>query len=244
MNIALIFAGGNGERMRNSIPKQFIEVKGKSILIYTLQIFQKNNLIDFIYLAVPEKYIEKAECWAEQYSLDKVKNIISGGASAQETIYRLLLEVDKDFKDNPIVVLHDGVRPIVTQETINKNIQCVRDNGNAVSVTPCYETIVVNDKEQGIMDVPYRVRTFAAQAPQSFYLNDILSAHREIQAQNGGYENMIDACTIYHELGRKVELVEGNRGNIKITTPEDIYMFEALLEHMPEIWSRNGQDFS
>jgi 2-C-methyl-D-erythritol 4-phosphate cytidylyltransferase len=236
MNLALIFAAGSGERMNNSIPKQFIEVKGKPILVYTLQIYQKNSLIDLIYLAVPADYIEQTKNWVEKYSLSKVKVIISGGNSAQETIYKLLTKVREDISENPVVVIHDGVRPIVTQETINKNIECVKKNGNAVSVTPCYETIVVNDKENGIIDVPYRNRTFAAQAPQGFFLYDILSAHEEIRVKNGGYENMIDACTIYYELGRKIELIEGNRGNIKITTPEDIYMFDALLDNMPEIW--------
>lgn len=236
MNIALIFAAGSGERMNNSVPKQFIEVKGKPILLYTLQIYQKNEKIDLIYTAVPDNYIEQTKEMVEKYSLTKVKNIISGGDSAQETIYKLLQKVRDEENDNPIVILHDGVRPIVAQETINKNIECVKTNGNAISVTPCYETIVVNDKKYGVTDVPYRDMTYAAQAPQGFYLDDILAAHDEIRIKNGGYANMIDACTIYFELGRKIELIEGNRGNIKITTPEDIYMFEALLDNMPEIW--------
>ena len=236
MNIALVFAGGNGQRMKNDVPKQFLKVKGKPILIYTLEIYQKNQLIDEIYLAIPEGYMEQTEDWLEEYSLSKVKTIISGGDSAQETIYKLLVKVRADYDNNPIVILHDGVRPIVTQKTICSNIKCVKEYGNAISVTPCYETIVINDEEEGLLDVPYRSRSYTAQAPQGFYLNDIIDVHETIRKRKDGYMNMIDACTMYYELGKKVELVEGNRGNIKITTPEDIYMFEALLDNMPEIW--------
>lgn len=236
MNIAVIFAAGTGERMKNDIPKQFIEINGKPILIYTLQIYQKNAQIDMIYLAVPNGYLNQTEEWINQYQLTKVQRTIIGGNSAQETIYKLLVKIREDVDDNPIVIIHDGVRPIVTQNTINENINCVKEKGNAVSVTPCYETIVVNDCDRGIIDVPYRKRTFAAQAPQGFYLDDVLDVHKSIMKRKNGYEDMVDTCTMYYELGKKIALVEGNRGNIKITTPEDIYMFKSLLENMPEIW--------
>ena len=103
--------------------------------------------------------------------------------------------------------------------------------GNAITCTPCFETILVSHDGKEVNEVPYRKETFAAQAPQSFYLKDIIEAHEKIQKRPEGYENMIDACTIIRTVGGEAHMVEGNRGNIKVTTPEDVYTFRALLQY-------------
>lgn len=130
-----------------------------------------------------------------------------------------------------IVLIHDGVRPVVEYEVISENIASVKRYGSAITSTQCYETILVSHDGCSVDDLPLRKESYSAQAPQSFYLKDIMEAHEAIRRTNPGYENMVDACTIYNALGKKPHMVMGNRGNIKVTTPEDVYMFRALLQY-------------
>lgn len=231
MNIAIIFAGGSGVRMGAGLPKQFLEINGKPVLIHTLQLFEYHKEIDKIYLAVLEDYIDYTRDLVEDYHLRKVCRILPGGETAQDTIYKALKAVEEENPDDSIVLLHDGVRPFVSYDVITRNIQGVKDNGNAITATPCFETIMVSKDGKSVDSVPYRKETFAGQAPQSFYLKDIIAAHDEVRQRPEKYENMVDACTIIRSCGIEAHLVEGNRGNIKVTTPEDVYMFRALLQY-------------
>lgn len=227
--IAILFAGGSGVRMGLELPKQFVEVEGKPIIAYTIDIFQQNNNIDEIYIVTVRDYIEHVWGICEKYHYDKVVSITEGGKTAQDSIYNGLTEVKK-HNDNPIVLLHDGVRPFVTQEAVDLTIECTKKNGNAVTCIPCYETILESKDGDTVNKTLIRRETFTGQAPQAFYLDDIISAHDEIRSRENGYENMVDACTIFKELGRDVYMVMGNRGNIKITTKEDLYIFKAYLQ--------------
>lgn len=231
MNIAIIFAGGKGVRMGAGIPKQFLEINGKPILVHTLQLFEFHREIDKIYLAVLEDYIPYVEDLVDQFRLRKVAAVIPGGDTAQDTIYRALKKAESENPQDSIVLIHDGVRPLVSYRTISDNIKCVKANGNAITVTPCYETIMISQDGQTVGQVPYRKETYSAQAPQSFVLKDIIAAHDQIRNRPEGYENMVDACTIIRTIGKEANMVEGNRGNIKVTTPEDVYMFRALLQY-------------
>ncbi len=231
MNIAVIFAGGSGTRMGAGIPKQYLEINGKPILIYTLQLFEYHREIDAIYLAVPEEYIGYTKVLVEDFHIHKVRDVIAGGETAQNTIYNALKRAEQDAEGDDIVLLHDGVRPFVSYDVISRNIAGVKKMGNAITCTPCFETILVSHDGKEVNEVPYRKETFAAQAPQSFYLKDIIEAHEKIQKRPEGYENMIDACTIIRTVGGEAHMVEGNRGNIKVTTPEDVYTFRALLQY-------------
>ena len=219
MNIAMIFAGGRGVRMGSGIPKQFLEIHGKPVLVHTLELFQEHDMIDKIYISVLEDYIGKTQKLVDRYGLDKVVSIIPGGATAQDSIYNVLKDAEKENDGDSIVLLHDGVRPFVSYDTIKQNIESVQKYGSAITCTACYETILLSKD------------TFAAQAPQSFRLKDIIAAHDEVRAINPSYENMVDACTIMTTLGKEVHMISGNRGNIKVTTPEDVYMFRALLNY-------------
>ena len=231
MNIAIVFAGGSGVRMGAGIPKQFLEINGKPIIIHTLQLFQYHNEIDKIYLAVLEDYIDYMRVLVEEYHLTKVVCIMPGGSTAQDPIYGELKRAESENPDDSIVLIHDGVRPFVSYDVISRNIQGVKDYGSAITATACYETIIISKDGKGVDAVPFRKETFTAQAPQSFYLKDIIAAHDYVRSLSTGYSNMVDACTIMTSQGKSVHLVEGNRGNIKVTTPEDVYTFRALMQY-------------
>ncbi len=232
MNIAIIFAGGSGVRMGAGIPKQFLEINGKPILIHTLQLFQGHEEIDRIYLAMSRDYIEYTEALVKEYGIDKLAAIVPGGETAQDSIYNALKKAQLDGNpEDSVVLIHDGVRPCVEYDVISDNIESVLAYGSAITATPCYETILVSRDGCKVEDVPLRSESYAAQAPQSFYLKDILEAHERMRARENRYEGMVDACTIYRALGRQPHIVAGNRGNIKVTTPEDVYTFRAFLQY-------------
>ena len=230
-NIAIIFAGGSGVRMGAGIPKQFLEINGKPVIIHTLQLFQYHDEIDKIYLSVLEDYIPYMKELVDEYRLTKVVSIIPGGETAQDSIYNALKKAESENADDSIVLIHDGVRPFISYEVISNNIAGVKKHGNAITCTACYETIMISKDGKQVDTVPYRKETFAAQAPQSFYLKDIIAAHDYVRALPTRYDNMVDACTIVRTQGITAHMVEGNRGNIKVTTPADVYMFRALLQY-------------
>jgi 2-C-methyl-D-erythritol 4-phosphate cytidylyltransferase len=231
MNIAAIFSGGSGVRMGAGIPKQFLQVNGKPILVHTLQLFQYHDQIDKIYISVIEEYIDYVWDLVEEYHLTKVCGVMAGGETAQDSIYNALKEIEKENDPDSIVLLHDGVRPFVSYETIANNIEGVKEYGNAITCTACFETILLSEGGETVDSVPFRKNTYAAQAPQSFRLQDIIAAHDEIRARPSRYENMVDGCTIIKTLGKEAHMVEGNRGNIKVTTPEDVYIMRGLLQY-------------
>ena len=231
MNIAVVFAGGSGVRMGSGIPKQFLEINGKPIIVYTLQLFQYHDKIDKIYLSVLERYIPYMNMLIEEYRLQKVAQVLPGGETAQDSIYHALKAAERENPQDSIVLIHDGVRPFVSYEVISNNIESVKEHGNGITCTPCYETIMISSDGKEVGQVPYRKETFAAQAPQSFYLKDIIAAHDVVRNSAARYENMVDACTIIRSQGMEAHMVMGNRGNIKVTTPEDVYVFRGLLQY-------------
>lgn len=235
MNIAVIFAGGVGQRLDdsiNAIPKQFLEINGKPILVHTLLHFQNHNEIDRIYISVLESYLDYTKELVRNYNIDKVKNIVKGGSSGQDSIYNALKAAEKENSNDSIVLIHDGVRPIITKKVISDNIESVKKFGTGITTTPCYETILVSKDGKIPIHVPLRKETFAAQAPQSFRLGEIVEAHEKIRKT--GYDGIIDSCTLFHTLGRETRLVKGNFGNIKITTPQDVYILKGILDYQNE----------
>ena len=207
MNIAIIFAGGSGVRMGAGIPKQFLEIEGKPVLVHTLRLFQYHRKIDKIYLSVLEDYISYVQGLIDEYHLTKVAGVMAGGETAQDSIYIALKRAAEENDGDSIVLLHDGVRPYVSYDVISNNIRSVQEKGNAITCTPCYETILLSKTGESVDAVPYRKETFAAQAPQSFYLRDIIHYHNLIRASENGYENMVDACTIIKSLGIEAHMV-------------------------------------
>lgn len=230
MNIALIFAGGAGKRMNtHGIPKQFLELYGKPIIIYTLEKFEYHDEIDGIVIACLKDYIPKMWKLLNQFHISKVQAIVPGGDTGQESIYNGLCKINELFPSNPIVLVHDGVRPLVDPSTITKAIACVREHGSAVTVTPATETIITEnsstqDGELGnILD---RASCKVAKAPQCFYAAELLEAHRK--ARQEGLDNFIDSASLMRHYGHSLYEVEGRTENIKITTPVDYYIFKAI----------------
>ena len=228
--LAIIFAGGSGVRMGSAIPKQFLELDGKPVLAHTLELFERHPSIDGIYLVVNADYVEQAPEFVRRWGVTKFCGVTAGGASAQESIYNGLIYAAAHEPCDSIVLLHDGVRPYVTPEVISANVEAVEKYGSAITYTPCYETIVLSGDGAAIESIPPRSHSYTAQAPQGFRLGEILAAHERIRARPEGYEGMVDQATICFTLGIPVRLVPGNRGNVKITTPEDIVTLEALMK--------------
>lgn len=231
MNIAIVFAGGSGVRMGAAVPKQFLPLDGKPVLAHTLALFEEHPRIDRIRVVAAKEYIGTVEALCRTYHIGKCASVTAGGASAQDSIYAGLCAAKAAGDgDDAIVLLHDGVRPYVARDVITANIEAVERFGNAVTHTPCFETIVISRDGEKIDALPFRRESYTAQAPQSFRLGDILAAHERIRARDGGYTDMIDQATICWTLGIPIHLVPGNRGNVKITTPEDIVFLEALIK--------------
>jgi len=235
MTVAVIFAGGAGVRMGASVPKQFLEIAGKPVLAHTLQLFQSHAEIDGIVLVVQREYFKRTQDLCLEYGISKVLRTVNGGVSAQDSIYNGLRACrDMSLPDDTVVLIHDGVRPYITPEVISANISSVKKHGNGITFTPCYETLIISRDGQSICDIPPRRESYSAQAPQSFRLGDIFNAHEKVRAMPGGYTDLVDQATLLWKLGIPIHLVPGNRGNIKITTPEDIAMLDALLRNKEE----------
>ena len=229
-NIAIIFAGGSGARMGSGIPKQFLEVDNKPILIHTLEIFDDHPEIDEIYVACRKDYIGQLNKLVKKFMLTKVMGIVEGGATGQDSIYNGLMAA-KANNENAIVLIHDGVRPCINAEVITDNIESVKANGTAITCTSMYETPVSSKDGKKIDSAPPRSEFYTAQAPQSFYLNDIIAVHDETRQTNPSYDGIVDSCSLMRASGKDVYIVEGPRGNIKVTTPEDLYIFRAMREY-------------
>ena len=229
MNIAVIFAGGSGKRMHTkSRPKQFLEYQGKPIIIYTLELFDNHPMIDGIVVSCLEEWIPFLEKMLKKFEINKVKKIVPGGETGQDSIYNGLAAAE-DFSNeqDDIVLIHDGVRPLITGQTITDNIEMVQKEGSCITCIPATETFVVNHPD-GSLEIPTRANSLIARAPQSFYLKEILSAHRK--AREEGRHDFIDSCSMMHHYGYRLGKVIGPMENIKITTPTDYFVFKAMVE--------------
>ncbi len=228
MTYALIFAGGSGTRMNSrSRPKQFLQFYGKELIIYTLENFQNHPEVGGIVVVCIQDWIPYLKKLLEKYGIDKVKKIVPGGVTGQESIYNGLSAIKEFSKPKDIVLVHDGVRPFVNESLISECIKCVKEHGSAITVTPAIETIVTldNGKIQTITD---RSKCFHAKAPQCFYVDELFAAHEK--ARTEGNTNMIDSASLMKIYGHELYTVKGNFDNIKITTPADFYTFKALYE--------------
>lgn len=229
MNYTLIFAGGSGTRMNSkSRPKQFLQFYGKELIIHTLENFQNHPEIDGIVVVCIKEWIPYLQKILIKYEIDKVKAIVSGGTTGQESIYKGL-EFIKSFDNDEksIVLIHDGVRPFINSDVISACIASVKENGSAITVVPATETIITSENGK-ISSITDRSKCCLARAPQCFYLNEILDAHHK--AISDGNLNMIDSASLMKFYGHDLYTVEGNVDNIKITTPADFYTFKALYE--------------
>lgn len=230
MNIVVIFAGGTGARMNTrSRPKQFLEVHGKPILVYTIEKFNDHPEIDRIILVCLESWIDYAHKLVAMYNLNKVMDIIPGGENG--FISRLKgMERAYEISNSPndVVMLHDGVRPMINEDLITNCIESVNNHGSAITTAPAVETIFINGGENRVGDIFNRSLCRLARAPQCFILEDAYKAHKLAVAD--GHDDFIDTAMLMQHYGAELHMVDGPMENIKITTPTDFYLFRALLD--------------
>lgn len=226
-NIAVIFAGGFGTRMNTvSRPKQFLELQGKPIIIYTLELFDTHPEIDGMVVVCIESWIPFLKKQLKKFEITKVVDIVHGGETGQDSIYNGLICAVTHFHEDSCVLIHDGVRPLITQQTITDNIKTVKEKGNCITCIPATETFVVKQKDDSLQ-IPTRANSLIARAPQSFILHDILTAHE--QARKEGRHDFIDSCTMMSYYGHHMHTIIGPMENIKITTPTDFFIFRAMV---------------
>lgn len=232
MNIAVIFAGGVGTRMNTkTLPKQFLSMHGKPIIIYTIEHFEQHKDIDAIVVACVAEWIDYLNELLEKYNIKKVKKVVEGGSNGQLSIYNGLCAAEEVANgEKSIVLIHDGVRPLINETLISSNLESVRNNGSAITSVPVKETVLMvkDNDERRIENIPNRANTRLARAPQSFWLDEIIEAHRKVMSEDK--TDFIDSCSLMQYMGKKMYLVDGPLENIKITTPDDFYTMRALLD--------------
>ncbi|WP_449456448.1 2-C-methyl-D-erythritol 4-phosphate cytidylyltransferase [Streptococcus suis] len=226
---AVIFAGGSGSRMKTTTkPKQFLELHGKPIIIHTIEHFENHPLVDQIVIVCIEGWIEYLETLLSKFQIKKVVKVVPGGTTGQMSIFNGLEALSGNIENDDIVLIHDGVRPLIDAEIITNNIECVRNNRTAITVKPVIETVIQVNEDNAITNVVDRDSCQTAVAPQSFYFADIYSLH--LKAQEDGLINMTDSATLVRHYGLDLFTVMGGPENIKITTPSDFYIFRAIYD--------------
>lgn len=237
-NIALIIAGGIGARMHQDIPKQFINVKDKPVIVYTLEAFQNHPNIDAIEVVCLEGWHDILRAYAKQFNITKLENIVNGGETGQDSIRNGLYDIAKRYNaDDDIVLIHDAIRPMVSADIISDNIRVCRKYGNATTVIPCTSVMLKTEDGDVSEDQIPRDNLKITQTPQAFFLNELLEVHAK--AIKMDLLPSIASCALYVEMGKKVYLSKGSEKNIKITTQEDIEIFTSLLASQRPDWFKN-----
>ena len=237
MNIGLIIAGGSGNRMGQDIPKQFMHVDGAPIIIMTMLAFERHPDIDAIAVVCLKGWDTVLQSYANQFSIKKLKWIFPGGDTGFESIHNGIYGLkEAGCDDEDLVLIHDSVRPLLSQEIISSNIATCKAYGYAITGIQCREAILESDDGFTTNTSIPRDRLIRTQTPQTFRLGNIIAAHEE--AKEKGITNSVASCTLIAELGpqRMMHIVPGSEKNIKITTVEDLEMIKALMHTSKESW--------
>ncbi len=232
MNIGLIIAGGSGQRMKQEIPKQFLNVNDKPVIIYTLEAFQRHPDIDEIGVVCIDGWHDILRAYARQYKIDKLTWIISGGKNGQDSIRNGVYEAEKRYRKDDILLIHDAIRPMVSHEIISDCIVQCKQYGSAITVVPCNTAVLRKTTDISSTEVVLRDQLAMTQTPQAFPIGKLADIHR--RALEKGITNSVASCTLMVEMGEEVHFSIGTETNIKLTTPDDLKIFKALL-------SLNGQ---
>ena len=220
MNVALLTAAGSGTRMQLNIPKQFIHVDDKPIIIYTMEAFQNHPSIDAIIVVTIDSWSDVLWAYAKQFGITKLKWVVPGGDSGQESIHN-------ELSDDDVVLVHDGNRPLVSSQIISDSLATFSKYGSAVAAIPCTEVVFESDDGLTSMVSTERERLLRTQTPHTYRIGDLYGAH--LEAQSRGLTNTAASCMLMKELGRMTYFSKGSEENLKITTPEDLKIFKALL---------------
>ena len=226
-NIALITAAGKGTRLVGvGIPKQFLRVRGKPILIYSAETFNSNELIDEIYIITSKEYIEEVERLCRQYNISKLKAVVEGGLTRQQSVFNGLMALKSHgISDDDVILIHDGARPLIDTSIINDNIKACLEYGATETVIPLTDTVIRSSDNQIVSEIPDRNGLYQVQTPQTFKFKLIFDAHKRFE----GLKLATDDAQLVHNMSKPVHLVEGNKKNLKITTVEDLSLMESLL---------------
>ncbi len=236
MNIALLIAGGSGNRMGQDIPKQFMHIEGCPIIIRTMQCFQVHPDIDYIAVVCLKGWETVLQAYANQYNISKLKWIFPGGKSGMESIHNGVYGLkEQGCQDEDLVLIHDSVRPLLSQDIISGNIAICKAYGYAITGIQCREAIL--ESEDGFTStksVP-RDKLIRTQTPQTFRLGAIIEVHEEAKAK--GITDSVASCTLVAETGgHEMHIVPGSEKNIKVTTVEDLEILKALLHTTKDEW--------
>ena len=230
MNIAVVFAGGVGLRMRSKdLPKQFLLIHGEPIIVRTVRHFQEHPLVDAVIVVSGAEWLDRCRELLGQYGMSKVSAVVTGGATGQESIFHGLLAAEEVAQgERSVVLIHDGVRPLIDAQIITDNIESVHANGSAITCARAKETVFVEGVDGLVESIPERDVIRVARAPQSFWLDEILAAHRDANA--AGRRDYIDSASMMLDRGCVLTPVEGPDQNIKVTTPGDFFSLQAILD--------------
>lgn len=235
MNIALLIAGGVGNRMKQDIPKQFLNIYDKPVIVYTLEAFQKHPSIDAIYVSCLEGWETILKAYAEQFNITKLKGIVTASKTPQESIYKGLVRIKEDgYTDDDLVLIHDGIRPMVSADIISENISTCKSFGNAITIIPCAEVMVLTEDQLTSAKTILRDNLKRTQTPQTFPLGKILEVHNK--AIEKGVKNTTASVSLFIEMGETVYFASGSEKNVKLTTIDDIDIFKALLTIKDSEW--------
>lgn len=223
---AMLFAGGTGTRMKSkNIPKQFIEVDGKPIIVRTLENFANHPMVDDIVISCIPSGIEHLESLIEQYRISKVKAIVPGGSSGYESIHNGVVKVAETANDTDIILICDGVRPVMSEQLITECIELAEKYETAVPVVKSIDSVLVSTDGKTCNQNMPREEMYITQAPQGYTMRKILWAHNEVEKR--GIVNPTSSADLMIALGETIHIFLGERDNIKVTTPEDLYTLRS-----------------
>ena len=235
MNVALLTAAGTGTRMGQDIPKQFIHVENKPLIIHTMEAFEKHPSIDAILVVTLPSWIDVVKAYAHQFNISKLRWVIAGGDTGQESIYNGLATLKEELSEDDVVMVHDGNRCLVSSEIISNSFATFKKYGSAVAAIPCVEAVFRSndDGNSSTTSIP-REQLFRTQTPHTYTLGKLLWAHEE--ARKRGIKSTAASCTLMWELGETVYFSKGSEENLKITTVDDMMIFKALLNTKKDNW--------
>ena len=234
MNVALLTAAGSGTRMHQDIPKQFIHVDNKPVIIYTMEAFQNHPSIDAIIVVTLESWSAVLWAYAKQFNITKLKWVVPGGESGQDSIRRGLDVLKQELSDEDVVLIHDGNRPLVSSEIISDSLATFAKYGSAVAAIPCTEVVFESDDGISSCVSTPRERLLRTQTPHTYRPGDLYGAH--LAAAKRGLTGTAASCMLMKELGRMTYFSKGSEENLKITTLDDLKIFKALLYMTQDSW--------
>lgn len=236
MITAIIIAGGNGSRMKQDIPKQFLNVYDKPVIIYTLEGFQRHPQIDFIEVVCLDGWHEVLQAYAKQFGISKLKKVISGGKTAQESIRNGVFALKDTCTPDDIVIIHDGIRPMIEEFVLTDIIVKCRQYGNAVTSLPYNEQIFLADDDHSSTRYIPRDNLRRISTPQAYTYGKLLWAYQKAFSENIGIQASTYANTLMVDLGERLYFSAGSEKNIKLTTRDDLELFKAYMKMERDTW--------